>query len=189
MRRYTILALAAAVATVSTISGCGATWRAFGVPYGHTEETQLPPRTVDLRLLAANRLNSGNGGPPLSLVARVYTLRNAEAFERMPYAAFTNAHTEREMLGTDLLDVKEVLLIPGQRHEVREKVTREAGFIGVVALFRAPDSQRWRAAFPAADAEKAGITIGLHGCALTVDAGAAARQRQLARPLSEAHCG
>jgi type VI secretion system protein VasD len=151
-------------------------------------DAQKPPRIVSIRLHAATTLNSGNGGPPLALVARVYTLRQAEAFERVPYAGFTDAQTERESLGADLLGVKEVLLIPGQHYEVQEKVSREAGFIGIVALFRAPDGQRWRAAFPAAAAEQSGITLGLHGCALTAGAGAPPRQRQLARPLSEAHC-
>jgi type VI secretion system protein VasD len=188
MRRLTTCLVAAA--TVIAVSGCAATLGAFGLASPrHVPEAEKPPRAIDLRLHAAAGLNGGNGGPPLALVARVYTLRRAETFERMPYAAFTNAHTEKEMLGSDLLDVREVLLIPGQRHEVREKVTREAGFIGVVALFRAPDGQRWRAAFPAADAEKGGITVGLHGCAMTVSDGTPARQRQLTRPLSEAHCG
>lgn len=151
-------------------------------------DAQKPPRIVSIRLHAASTLNSGNGGPPLALVARVYLLRQAEAFERVPYAGFANAQAERELLGPDLLGVKEVLLIPGQHYEVQEKVSREAGFIGIVALFRAPDGQRWRAAFPAAAAEQSGITLGLHGCALTAGAGAPPRQRQLARPLSEAHC-
>lgn len=187
LRFSTCLAVAA---TVATASGCGVTPGFFGLGSPrHVPEAEQPPRTIALRLHAADGLNSGNGGPPLALVARVYTLRRAETFERMPYDAFTNAHTEKEMLGSDLLDVREVLLIPGQRHEVREKVTREAGFIGIVALFRAPDGQRWRAAFPTADAEKTGITVGLHGCAMTVGDGTPARQRQLARPLSEAHCG
>lgn len=151
-------------------------------------DAQKPPRTVTIRLHAANTLNNGGSGPALALVARVYTLRQAEAFERAPYADFTNPQAERELLGPDLLSVKEVLLVPGQHYEVQERVSREAGYIGVVALFRAPDGQRWRAAFPAATAEQAGITLGLHGCALTAGAGAPPRQRQLARPLSEAQC-
>ncbi len=151
-------------------------------------DAQKPPRNVAIRLHAAGTLNSGKSGPPLALVARIYKLRQADAFDRVPYEGFTNAHAERELLGADLLEVKEVLLIPGQRYEVTEKVSREAGYIGVVALFRAPNGQRWRAAFPAADAEKAGITIGLYSCAMTVGQGAAARQPSVARPLAEAQC-
>lgn len=151
-------------------------------------DAQKPPRNVRIKLHAAQTLNSGNGGPPLALVARIYKLRQAEAFERIPYEGFTNAHTEREMLGPDLLEVKEVLLIPGQRYEVSEKVSREAGYVGVVALFRTPDGKRWRAAFPATDAEKAGITIGLYACALTVGDGATPRQQNVAEQPSRSRC-
>ncbi|GGY32754.1 type VI secretion system lipoprotein TssJ [Pseudoduganella albidiflava] len=189
--------IAAAVA-VATLGGCtgasiaGAVLQIAGVNRPPEQpEAQKPPRNVNIRLHAAPTLNSGNGGPPLALVARVYTLRQAEAFERLSYAAYAGSasmQAERELLGADLLEVKEVLLIPGQRYEVTEKVSREAGYVGVVALFRAPDGKRWRAAFPAIDAEKSGITLGLHACAMTVGQGAAARQPQVARPLLQSPC-
>lgn len=181
----------AAVAAAAILAGCGtasiagAVLQIAGVHRPpELPDAQKPPRIVSIRLHAAPTLNSGNGGPPLALVARIYKLRQAEAFERLSYGGFTGAEAERELLGPDLLEVKEVLLIPGQRYEVMEKVDREAAYVGVVALFRAPDGGRWRAAFPAADAENAGITIGLHACAMTVGQGAPARQPQVARPLA-----
>ncbi|TWI42991.1 type VI secretion system protein VasD [Pseudoduganella flava] len=179
-----IIAIGAALCGCGTgVSLAGAVLQVAGIRRPpELPDAQKPPRNVNIRLHAAATLNSGDAGPPLSIVARIYTLRQADAFERVAYETFTNAHTERERLGTDLLDVKEVLLIPGQRYEVAEKVSREAGYIGVVALFRNPNGQRWRAAFPAGEAEKAGITLGVHACALTVGQGAAARQQQLARP-------
>ncbi|WP_338764999.1 type VI secretion system lipoprotein TssJ [Massilia sp. METH4] len=188
-------AIAAGVA-MAAMAGCGtgatlagAVLQIAGVNRPpEVPDAQKPPRNVSIRLHAAPTLNSGKAGPPLALVARIYKLRQAEAFERVSYAGFTNAGTERELLGPDLLEVKEVLLIPGQRYEVTEKVSREAGFVGIVALFRAPDGQRWRAAFPAGDAEKAGITVGLHACALAVGQGASARQQQVARPAGQAQC-
>lgn len=187
--------IAAALATAA-LAGCGtgatiagAVLQIAGVNRPpELPDAQKPARNVTIKLHAAATLNSGNGGPPLALVARIYKLRQADAFERVSYAGFASVQAERELLGPDLLEVKEVLLIPGQRYEVTEKVSREAGFVGVVALFRAPDGQRWRAAFPAADAEKAGITIGLHACAMAVGQGATARQPQVARPSTQAQC-
>ncbi|GGY02165.1 type VI secretion system lipoprotein TssJ [Massilia dura] len=182
-------AAAAVLAGCGTASIAGAVLQIAGVNRPpELPDAQKPARNVNIRLHAAPTLNSGNGGPPLALVARIYKLRQAEAFERVSYGGFASAQAERELLGPDLLEVKEVLLIPGQRYEVTEKVSREAGYVGVVALFRAPDGQRWRAAFPTADAEKAGITIGLHACAMTIGQGAAARQPQVARPLAQAQC-
>lgn len=137
-------------------------------PPAELPDAQKPPRNVSIRLHAAQRLNTDADGRPLALVARIYKLRQRAAFEQAPYDSFLDAQREKTALGADLMEVKEVLLVPGQRYEVQEKVSKEAYFIGVVALFRAPAVQRWRATFVAADAERGGITVGLHACALSV---------------------
>jgi type VI secretion system protein VasD len=150
-------------------------------------DAQKPPRSVAIRLHAADKLNVDARGQPLALVARIYKLRQSAAFEQAPYAAFLSPQAEKEALGADLLEVKEITLVPGQRYEVNEKVSREAGYVGVVALFHAPAAQRWRLAFNAADAEQAGLTVGLHACALSVGAGAKATARDL-KMQSSVHC-
>ena len=141
-------------------------------PAPEVPEAQKPPRSVSIRLHAGQRLNTDPQGRPLALVARIYKLRQSAAFEQAPYDSFLDAQKEKALLGADLLEMKEVLLVPGQRYEIQEKVGREAGYIGVVALFRAPAAQRWRATFAAIDAERDGVTVGLHACARTVGAGA-----------------
>ena len=153
-------------------------------------DAQKPPRTVAIRLHAAANLNAGKAVQPMALATRIYKLRQTAAFQRMNFNAFLDPQTERELLGNDLLEVKEVMLIPGQRYEVGEKVTREAYFIGVVALFQAPAEQRWRLAFPAAEAEKNGITVGLHACAMSVGAGAPATAAagDAGKPLAAVRC-
>ncbi|GAB3435544.1 type VI secretion system lipoprotein TssJ [Massilia solisilvae] len=150
-------------------------------------EAQKPPRAIALRLHAATRLNVDESGQPLALVARIYKLRQNAAFEQAPLAAFLDPAAEKQALGPDLIEVKEVTLVPGQHYEVSEKVSREAGYVGVVALFHAPAAQRWRLAFPTAEAERQGVTVGLHACALSVGAGARATVPEL-RMLSSVHC-
>ncbi|CAN7202300.1 type VI secretion system lipoprotein TssJ [Pseudoduganella sp. LjRoot289] len=140
-------------------------------------ELQKPPRQVAIRLHASANLNAGGGGQPLALAARIYKLRQTAAFERASYGGFLSAHAERELLGADLVEVKEVQLVPGQRYEVLESVSREASHIGVVALFRNPAPQRWRLAFSVSEVERNGITIGLHACALSVGGQALAGTR------------
>lgn len=153
-------------------------------------DAQKPPRNVAIRLHASPNLNTDANGHPLALVARIYKLRQDAAFRQIAYASFLNAQTEHDLLGNDLLEVREVLLVPGQHYEIVEKVTREASFIGVVALFRAPAEQRWRLAFAAGDAEKDGITIGAHACALSVGSGAtpAEADRNASKLLAATHC-
>jgi type VI secretion system protein VasD len=150
-------------------------------------DAQKPPRTVALRLHAADKLNVDGQGQPLALVARIYALRQAAAFESAPYAAFLDPQAERQALGSDLLEVREVTLVPGQHYEVAEKLPREAGYVGVVALFRTPAARRWRVAFAARDAERAGLTLGLHACALSVGAGARPTLGEMSA-LSSVHC-
>jgi type VI secretion system protein VasD len=147
----------------------------------------LPPREVALRMHASAALNHGPQGQPLALLTRIYLLRDSSAFERMPFEAPLNAQLEREALGADLIDVREVLLVPGQRYETQEQIRREAAYIGVVAMFRSPAPARWRAAFAADQAEQSGITIGLHGCAMTVGRGAPPLHNNLAS-LAELQC-
>jgi len=133
-------------------------------------DAQKPPRNVALRLHASPKLNLDKRGQPLALAVRLYKLRQKEAFEQAPYDAFLDAGQERERLGADLLEVREIMLVPGQKVEVNEKVGREAGYLAVVALFQRPAEGRWRTAMKAVDAEREGLTVGLHACALTVGA-------------------
>jgi type VI secretion system protein VasD len=137
-------------------------------------ESQQPPRNVALRLHAAKRLNVNARGDALALLVRVYKLRQRAAFEQAPYAAFQSPQGERDAFGADLVEAKEFTLVPGQQLEISEKMAREAAFLGVVALFHTPARAGWRLGFAAADAEKSGVTVGLHACAMSVGLGAAA---------------
>jgi type VI secretion system protein VasD len=204
--KYFTLKFAGCLAALAMLSGCAAVGTVASVANAALEVTglkkpdvpaipelpdaQKPARTVQLNLHAADNLNTDPAGRPLALVARVYKLKQNAAFQQAPYDTFLNPQKEKELLGADLVEVKEVTLVPGQRYHADEKVSREAYFVGVVALFRAPVAQRWRATFPAADAEKTGITLGLHACALSVGTGALTTEDAAsARALAPVHCG
>lgn len=182
--RAALCALAALCAfALTTLGGCaagvgsvaGAALEMVGLrkpALPELPDAQKPPRTIAIRLQAGDKLNADADGRPLALVTRIYKLRQTAAFEQASYDSFLTPQRERELLGADLLEVKELLLVPGQHYEAFEKVSREAYFIGVVALFRAPAPQRWRLAFAAGEAEQAGITVAVHACALSVGPGA-----------------
>ena len=134
-------------------------------------DTQKPPRTIQINLHAGENLNVDENGRSLALIAKVYKLRQNLSFQQASYDTFVNPQKEKEALGADLLEVKDITLIPGQRYQVEEKVSREAYYIGVVALFRSPANQRWRASFATSEVEKTGVTVGLHACSLSVGVG------------------
>jgi type VI secretion system protein VasD len=143
-------------------------------------ESQQPPRNVVVHLHAAPRLNVDARGRSLALLVRIYKLRQRGAFDEAPFAAFLSPQAERDALGTDLVDVREVTLVPGQRLDINDRLARDTPWLGVVALFHAPAGNAWRAVIPAAAAEGAGATVGLHACALSAG--------DAAKPLSLVHC-
>jgi type VI secretion system protein VasD len=132
------------------------------------------PQKVTLRLHAGQVLNTDASGQSLSVVARIYKLRDKQAFENAPAAAFMDPKNGvSQELTADTLEAREVVLTPGQKYEVVETLPGEAAYIGVVALFRAPAEQRWHFVFDAKSAASSGITLGLHGCAISVASGQA----------------
>lgn len=149
----------------------------------------LPPiptfRSVTLRLHAGTVLNTDTQGRSLALVARVYRLKNTEAFLRSPYESFqTETSSGQPPFAQDVIEMREVVLTPGQQWESIEKLGMDVGAIGVVGLFRAPQQNRWRFVFDAKSAAASGVTLGLHGCAMSVaqgqPVGAAAEQMRVA---------
>lgn len=148
-----------------------------------------PARRIALRVQASSSLNvDEHSGASLSLVMRIYKLRSAEAFLAAPYETFGDAAREKERLGNDLLEVRDLQLVPGQRVEATEKVSREAAYVGVVALFHSPAPQRWRYAFAADELERSGLTLGAHACALTVSSGVPLAMPASFARSSPGHC-
>lgn len=144
---------------------------AVGLKPSNVPESQKPPREVPLKLYAGNNLNAAADNRPAAIVVRLYKLKDPTSFLQAPFDTFIDPQREQKTLGADLVQVREMTLIPGQRYEIVEKVTREAGTFGVVALFRSPAPQRWKFAFDTARSEKSGVTIGLHACAMTLTVG------------------
>jgi type VI secretion system protein VasD len=136
-------------------------------------EKAAKPIKVPFRLHAGQVLNTDEDGNSLSLIARIYKLKDGDAFLQAPYDAFKDPATEKAALGDALIEVKEVMLKPGGKFEAIQVLAPEAQNIGIVALFRSPAEHRWRFMFNAKDAAKAGITVGAHGCALSVAEGTA----------------
>jgi len=140
----------------------------------------LPPmpalplhNAVTLRVHAGEVLNTDAQGRSLALVARVYKLRATSAFLQTPYEAFQGDAARYKDLpfGQDVIDVREIVLTPGQKMEGIEKYGLDVKAVAVVALFRTPADRRWRFVFDTKAAASTGITLGVHACALSVAQG------------------
>jgi type VI secretion system protein VasD len=144
---------------------------ATGLKAPEAPDSALPDRRIRWRLHASTSLNVTPQGHSLALLTRVYRLRSPDSFLQAPQAVFGDPVREKEALGDDLVSVREVQLLPGQLHETVDKLPRDIGHVGIVALYRHPARGRWRFAFKAAEAEFSGLQIGAHACALSVQTG------------------
>lgn len=152
-------------------------------------ESAKPARPMKLRLAASDSLNVDNAGRSLTLVVRVYKLRGTTGFLTAPYETFGNAVKEKQVLGDELIESREVLLLPGTQQQISERWAREATHVGVVALFRAPAAQRWRYAFELENFTlDSGFVLGAHACALSVASGQPAGIPEGALKLSPTAC-
>ncbi|WP_238319545.1 type VI secretion system lipoprotein TssJ [Xanthomonas maliensis] len=167
------------IAITVTLSGCASgglgkavdkTLQAVGVK----DATPDAPPVIPLRLFAGTNLNAGNDGRASAAVLKIYHLRSAQRFEQAAFNSFLDSAGEQAALGADLLSVNEIVLMPGNKQSLDEQLSEGTAVIGVVALFRAPAEGRWRLAFDAKrkNLSRDGITVGIHGCALTTDSAA-----------------
>jgi type VI secretion system protein VasD len=155
-------------------------------------EAAKPARHMKLRLAASDSLNVDNAGRSLSLVVRIYKLRSSTAFLNAPADIFGNAAKEKEALADELIESREIVLLPGQAQEISERWSREGTHVGVVGLFRAPAPQRWRYAFEldsfALGASGDGLVLGAHACTLSVASGEPVGVTRAAMQLSPSTC-
>jgi len=143
------------------------------VPEGVPKRPDQSSSKVIIRLHAGDVLNTTPDGRSLSIVARLYKLRDRTAFEQASYEMLQDSRAaapQAEWM-RDVVETKEIVLTPGQKFEAVETVPPEAAYIAVVASFRAPAPQRWRFIFETKQAAHTGLTLGLHACALSVAAG------------------
>jgi type VI secretion system protein VasD len=159
-------------------------------PMPEIPESAKPPRQMKMLIAASDSLNLNASGRSLSLVVRVYKLRSTTAFLSAPYETFGNTAKEKEVLSDELIEVKELVLLPGQRRQINERWAREAPYVGVVGLFIDPAPQRWRYAFELETFQfDEGFVLGAHSCTLSVASGNPVGISQAALKLQSSVCG
>lgn len=128
-------------------------------------------RNVNLAVTGGPNLNVDEEGNGLALVLRFYALRDATAFQQAPFETFADENRAAEVLGADVVTVRELVLTPEQRLQSLQAIHPEVNVLGVVALFRKPAESRWRLVFDLQQAAREGIVLGANACALSVTSG------------------
>ena len=132
----------------ATLAGCGA-WQATkdgtvdAAKWVFT--TQVKTMNIDLDARAA--ANETSSGQSLSTVVRFYQLKDSKTFAQLEYVQLQN--NDLELLKTDLVATKDVVLRPGSSASVSEPMDKDAEYVGVVAFFRSPTSNGvWKLLIP-----------------------------------------
>jgi type VI secretion system protein VasD len=105
-------------------------------------------KDVRLIFLPTHRLNPDESGAPLSVIVRVYQLKNREKFDRALFRELWK--NDAKVLEGDMLGFREVTIYPETKTSVELQVDRKKGvqFLGVMALFRKPEEELWRQVLP-----------------------------------------
>ena len=105
------------------------------------------PATYDVRGLADPVLNRDVSGKSLSVVVRLYQLKQPTEFSKLVFDSLASGRPETELLGADLIEKSEVVVLPGTQHVSTEKLSEHANYLGVVAFFRQPEPHFWHKHF------------------------------------------
>lgn len=116
----------------------GMAWAVLGCP---------PPQTrVQMTINAADKVNLDTGGQSLSVVVRVYQLKDKGRLETADYNAIWKS--DKETLSDDMLERQERVVQPGTQELLDIQTNSSAAYLGIVALFRNPSGDTWRKVLP-----------------------------------------
>lgn len=165
----TLTALASGCASSAAGIATNIVLTAMGVK---NDPASTPPKQVTLQVHASESLNADGSGKGLSTVMRIFKLKDATSFNQATVDTLADADRTRRLLGPDLVEVKEHVLLPGQRYRFREQVDAKNGFLAIAIQFRSPHPQRWKLAMANTELkENIPVVIGAHRCALNVASG------------------
>ncbi len=100
------------------------------------------PEPISVMLKAGEPMNPDDTGKSFPTIVRVYLLKSAGILETA--SADELLRGDRELLGSELLDMQEVTVKPASYERLSFKRQDNARAVAVVALFRAPVGNTWR---------------------------------------------
>lgn len=127
------------------------------------------PKTFEIRGEADPVINRDTSGNPLSVVVHIYQLKDAEEFSKLTFDTLASGRPVNELLGKELLEKSEVLLVPGATYTSTEKLREETRHLGIVAFFRQPDQHYWRFLVDAENVRKNGLRFKVQDCFLALN--------------------
>jgi type VI secretion system protein VasD len=103
------------------------------------------PTRISMVVSAAANVNPDAGGRPLSVVVRIYQLKDKGRLETADYNSLVKSDS---VLAEDVLERQERVVQPGTQDALEVRANPLAAYLGVVALFRNPTGDGWRKTVP-----------------------------------------
>jgi type VI secretion system protein VasD len=129
--RRQIVCIAALAGGIAAVAACA------GMP---------KPSIARITMLAAADANPDAGGRPSPVVIRVYQLKTDAAFTSADFFALFD--DEQKVLGAQLINRTEFMLVPAERRAIELEVSPDTRFVGAVAAFRDIRNAQWRVLVP-----------------------------------------
>jgi type VI secretion system protein VasD len=109
-------------------------------------EPPKPPKppVIDATLEASIFLNLDESGNPSPLVVRTYELSDIAEFNAARF--FSLYDEDSTLLGSALKAKNEMMLLPGEKKELKKELDPETRYFGVIGAYRDIDHAIWRAA-------------------------------------------
>jgi len=126
------------------------------------------PRLLQIDGVAAPVINRDVDGEPLSVVVRLYQLRDRSAFDLLTFDAAARTADDKELFGDQIVSRRELLLVPGGSRSEAEMLAAETRYVGIAGFFREPDSQHWRFLVEAQAIRAEGLRFRVDDCHLTL---------------------
>ncbi|WP_334190942.1 type VI secretion system lipoprotein TssJ [Noviherbaspirillum sp.] len=129
----------------------------------------IGPKTFAIKGEADTLINRDASGRPLSVVVRIYQLKNAGEFSKLTFDTLASGRPESEFLGADMLERNEIVLVPGAKYTNSDKIRPDARYVGVVAFFRQPDPHFWRFLVDTEQVRSKGLNFRVQDCYLILE--------------------
>lgn len=122
------------------------------------------PKSYGVRGAGDVILNRDAGGNSLSVVVRIYQLKDAREFAKLTFDTLADGRSETGLLGAAVLEKTDVIIVPGGNYSGLEKLLDETRFVAIVGFFRRPDAHYWRQLADAETVRRQGLSFRVQDC-------------------------
>lgn len=120
-----------------------------------------PPAVVEVHIKAGKDQNPDQGGTPVAVAVRLYSLNARGKFSGADIFALTER--ERATLAEEGAGSEETVMRPGENRTITLSPKSGVRFLGVAVLFRDIDRAIWRAVAPVAASGLTKLTLTITG--------------------------